>query len=69
MTNDGILWDLTSGNQTWLGGTSNINRVNMEVLIRKKHTIYTWICQMDLPNGFAIAICILNIQINRDTVR
>ena len=24
---------------------------------------------MDLPNGFAIAICILNIQINGDTVR
>ena len=58
MTNDGILWDLPSGNQTWLGGTSNINRVNMEVLIRKKHTpsihgFANWICQMDLPLPFA----------------
>ena len=60
MTNDGILWDLPSGNQTWLGGTSNINRVNMEVLIRKNTPSI---------HGFAIAICILNIQINRDTVR
>ena len=58
MTNDGILFDLPSGNQTWLAGTSHINRVNMEVLIRKKHHLY-----MDLPNGFAKWICQMDLPL------